>query len=118
MGVGLRPRPCSAVPAWGRPSLNLQGTLHLGHEKDGALRTSEHARKGVGFRGTSWWGGATYGQSLPRPGICKDKKSSDVTKTGLAAACLACPHLWANAPSTCCGDMRSVQGTPLHVPLK
>lgn len=64
---GLAQAPlCSALPAWGRPGLNLQGNLHLGPGRAGihgaALRTSRSAREGVRVRGTKlgWRQGRGY----------------------------------------------------------
>ena len=109
LGQGLAQAPlCSALPAWGRPGLNLQGNLHLGPGRAGihaaALRTSRSAREGVRVRGTKlgWRQGRGYLLSgSSRAWNLQEQKSSDFTKAGLAAA-WPCPppHLWANAPST------------------
>lgn len=106
MGVELRipgqglaeAPPRSELPAWGSPSLNLQGNLHLGRGRERThpvtVRTSSSDGGGVTCRGTKlgWGQGRGYllSGSSPAWNLQGDKEQS--LHQGASGSCLALPH--------------------------
>lgn len=90
--------PRSELPAWGRPSLNLQGNLHLGRGRERThpvtVRTSSSDGGGVICRGTKlgWGQGKGYLLSGSSPAWNLQGEKEQSLHQGASGSCLALPH--------------------------